>query len=65
MIDILKTFVQRKTEIDEVLAELMNLSSDHFGVTPDEIGPNDVDTVSSMLRGLKMVLNQATMDMGN
>ena len=48
--DALATFVQRKAEIDTMLARLQSLSEDHFGYSPDEITWSHVGGLGALRR---------------
>lgn len=57
--DALAAFVQRKAEIDEMLARLQALSDDHFGVAPDEVSWGHVGTLGYYAELLKRVTDMA------
>ena len=55
----LAAFVQRKLEIDAMLARLQRLSDDHFNYSPDEIGWDHVGTLGYYAELLKRVTDSA------
>jgi hypothetical protein len=55
----LATFIARKSEIDTILARLAALSAGHFDLVPDEITWADVGTLSSYLKELREVSDNA------
>jgi hypothetical protein len=57
--DALAAFVQRKLEIDAMLARLQRLSDDHFNYSPDEIGWDHVGTLGYYAELLKRVTDSA------
>jgi hypothetical protein len=57
--DALAAFVQRKAEIDAMLARLQALSADHFNYSPDEIDWGHVDTLGYYAELLKRVTDSA------
>jgi hypothetical protein len=57
--DALAAFVQRKAEIDAMLARLQSLSDDHFNYSPDEIGWDHVGTLGYYAKLLKRVTDSA------
>jgi hypothetical protein len=52
-------FVQKKAEIDAMLARLQSLSADHFGYSPDEIRWDHVGTLGYYAELLKRVTDSA------
>jgi hypothetical protein len=57
--DALAAFVQKKAEIDAMLARLQTLSNDHFGYGPDEISWAHVGTLGYYAEQLKRVTDSA------
>jgi hypothetical protein len=57
--DALAAFVQRKAEIDAMLARLTSLSDDHFNYSPDEISWDHVGTLGYYAELLKRVTDSA------
>jgi hypothetical protein len=57
--DALAAFVQKKTEIDAMLARLQSLSEDHFNYNPDEIRWDHVGTLGYYAEMLKRVTDSA------
>jgi hypothetical protein len=57
--DALTTFVQKKAEIDAMLARLQRLSDDHFNYSPDEITWDHVGTLGYYAELLKRVTDSA------
>jgi hypothetical protein len=57
--DALAAFVQKKVEIDAMLARLQALSDDHFGYSPDEIRWDHVGTLGYYAELLKRVTDSA------
>ena len=55
----LAAFVARKSEIDAILARLIQLSNGHFNATPDQINWGDVGTLGSYLEQLQRVADAA------
>jgi len=55
----LAAFVQKKTEIDTMLARLQALSDDHFGYSPDEITWSHAEGLAHYAELLKRITNQA------
>jgi hypothetical protein len=55
----LAAFVQRKAEIDTMLARLQALSDEHFNYSPDEIGWDHVGTLGYYAELLKRVTDSA------
>ncbi len=55
----LAAFVAKKTEIDKMLARLMNLSSDHFNASPDTINWGDVGTLGHHADLLRRITDAA------
>jgi hypothetical protein len=57
--DALAAFVQKKLEIDAMLARLQALSDDHFNYGPDEIDWGHVGTLGYYAELLKRVTDSA------
>jgi hypothetical protein len=57
--DALAAFVQRKAEIDTMLARLQALSDEHFGVAPEEITWGDVGTLEHHAELLRRITEMA------
>jgi hypothetical protein len=57
--DALAAFVQKKVEIDAMLARLQSLSDDHFNYSPDEIRWDHVGTLGYYAELLKRVTDSA------
>jgi hypothetical protein len=57
--DALAAFVQKKAEIDAMLARLQSLSDDHFNYGPDEIRWDHVGTLGYYAELLKRVTDSA------
>jgi hypothetical protein len=57
--DALAAFVQRKAEIDTMLARLQALSDDHFGVAPDEVTWGHVGSLGHHAELLKRITDMA------
>jgi hypothetical protein len=57
--DALAAFVQKKAEIDTMLARLQALSDDHFNYSPDEIDWGHVGTLGYYAELLKRVSDSA------
>ena len=57
--DALAAFVQRKAEIDAMLARLHALSDDHFNYSPDEISWSHVGSLEHHAELLKRITNMA------
>jgi hypothetical protein len=57
--DALAAFVQRKADIDTMLARLQALSDDHFDYSPDEISWDHVGTLGYYAELLKRVTDSA------
>ena len=57
--DALTTFVQKKAEIEAMLARLQSLSDDHFNYSPDEITWDHVGTLGYYAELLKRVTDSA------
>jgi hypothetical protein len=55
----LAAFVQRKAEIDAMLARLQSLSEDHFNYSPDEMSWDHVGTLGYYAELLKRVTDSA------
>ena len=55
----LAAFVQRKLEIDAMLARLQRLSDDHFGYSPDEITWSHAEGLAHYAELLKRITDQA------
>jgi len=57
--DALAAFVQRKAEIDAMLARLQALSDEHFNYSPDRITWHNVGTLGYYAKLLKRVTDSA------
>jgi hypothetical protein len=57
--DALAAFVQKKAEIDTMLARLQALSDDHFGYSPDEITWSHAEGLAHYAELLKRITDQA------
>ena len=57
--DALAAFVQKKAEIDAMLARLQALSDDHFGYNPDEITWSHAEGLAHYARLLERITDQA------
>jgi hypothetical protein len=57
--DALAAFVQKKLEIDTMLARLQALSDDHFTYGPDKIGWDHVGTLGYYAELLKRITDMA------
>jgi len=57
--DALAAFVQKKAEIDAMLARLQALSDDHFGVAPDEVTWSHVGSLEHYAALLKRITDMA------
>jgi hypothetical protein len=57
--DALAAFVQKKAEIDAMLARLQALSDDHFNYSPDEITRDHVGTLGYYAELFKRVTDSA------
>jgi hypothetical protein len=57
--DALAAFVQKKIEIDTMLARLQALSDDHFGYGPDEITWSHAEGLAHYAEMLKRITDQA------
>jgi hypothetical protein len=57
--DALAAFVQKKSEIDTMLARLQALSDDHFGYGPDEITWSHAEGLARYAELLKRITDQA------
>jgi hypothetical protein len=57
--DALATFVQKKAEIDAMLARLQALSDEHFGIAPDEVTWSDVGSLGHHAELLKRITDMA------
>jgi hypothetical protein len=57
--DALAAFVQRKAEIDAMLARVQTLSDEHFGVAPDEVTWGHVGTLEHHAELLKRTTDMA------
>ena len=55
----LAAFVQKKAEIDTMLARLQALSDDHFDYAPDDINWNHVGTLEHYAELLKRITDSA------
>ena len=57
--DAMAAFVQKKAEIDAMLARLQALSDDHFGVAPDEVTWSHVGSLEHYAALLKRITDMA------
>jgi hypothetical protein len=57
--DVLAAFVQRKAEIDAMLARMQTLSDEHFGVAPDEVTWGDVGSLEHHAELLRRIIDMA------
>jgi hypothetical protein len=57
--DALAAFVQKKAEIDTMLARLQAVSDDHFNYNPDEVTWDHVGTLGYYAELLKRVTDSA------
>ena len=57
--DALAAFVQKKAEIDAMLARIQTLSDDQFGVSPDEVTWGDVGSLEHHAELLKRITDMA------
>jgi hypothetical protein len=57
--DALAAFVQKKAEIDAILARVQALSDDHFSYSPDEITWSHVGTLEHHAELLKRITDMA------
>jgi hypothetical protein len=57
--DALAAFVQKKTEIDTMLARLQTLSDEHFGYSPDAITWSHAEGLAHCAELLKRITDQA------
>lgn len=55
----LNAFIEKKAEIDTMLARLQELSEDHFGAIPDQINWGDVGTLGHYAELLKRITDSA------
>jgi hypothetical protein len=55
----LAAFVQKKAEIDAMLARLQALSDDHFGLGPDEVTWGHVTLLANYAELLKRITQRA------
>lgn len=55
----LAAFIEKKTEIDAMLARLQGLSDDHFNARPDEINWGHVGTLEHYASLLKCITDSA------
>ena len=55
----LATFLDKKAEIDGMLARLQALSADHFNSNPDEVNWGDVGTLEHYASLLKRITDSA------
>ena len=55
----LAAFMEKKAEIDEMLARLQGLSDDHFSAHPDEINWGHVGTLEHYASLLKRITDSA------
>ena len=57
--DALAAFVQKKAEIDTMLARLQTLSDDHFNYSPDEITWSHAEGLAHYAELLKRITDMA------
>jgi hypothetical protein len=57
--DVLAAFVQKKAEIDAMLARLQALSNEHFGYAPDDVTWSHVETLEHYAALLKRITDSA------
>jgi hypothetical protein len=57
--DALAAFVQRKADIDAMLARLQARSDEHFGVAPDEVTWGDVGSLGHYAELLRRITDMA------
>jgi hypothetical protein len=57
--DALAAFVQKKAEIDTMLARLQALSDEHFNYSPDEVTWGDVGSLGHYAELLKRITDMA------
>jgi hypothetical protein len=57
--EVLAAFVQKKAEIDAMLARLQALSDDHFGLGPDEVTWGHVTLLDDYAELLKRITERA------
>jgi hypothetical protein len=57
--DALGAFVQKKAEIDAMLARLQALSDDHFGCDPDKVTWSHVGSLEHYAELLKRIIDSA------
>jgi hypothetical protein len=57
--DALAAFLQKKAEIDAMLARLQALSDDHFGYAPDDVTWSHVDSLKHYAELLKRITDSA------
>jgi hypothetical protein len=57
--DALAAFVQKKTEIDAMLARFQELSDEHFGYGPDEVTWSHVGSLEQYAELLKRITDSA------
>jgi len=57
--DALAAFMQKKAEIDTMLARLQALSEDHFGYGPDEVTWSHLGTLEHYAELLKRITDSA------
>jgi hypothetical protein len=57
--DALAAFVQKKAEIDAILARLQALSDEHFGYAPDDVTWSHVGSLEHYAELLKRIINSA------
>ena len=55
----LKSFMERKAEIDNALARLQALSDNHFNTDPDNVNWADVGTMGRYAELLKQITDSA------
>jgi hypothetical protein len=57
--DVLAAFVQKKAEIDAMLARLQALSNEHFGYAPDDVTWSHVGSLEQYAELLKRLTDGA------
>ena len=60
--DALAAFVQKKAEIDAMLARLQTLSGDHFGYAPHDVTWGHVGTLEHYAELLRRITDSAFME---
>jgi hypothetical protein len=58
--DALAAFVQKKAEIDTMLARLQTLTDEHFSVAPDEVTWSHVGTLEHHVELLQRIADMAS-----